>query len=444
MLLTKNLIENVDEKYIPMLKEVNIPEFTKCIAEFSGLQITQVSDSQIKDYLLTWARNKYRFYKLLGNSLKADREIEYKKMRNDIEAEVSELGKEFPLYYPWLKSFKRHTSNKIDTSDLNWDTRDLISELFPQFKADGSTITHFFKKLLGAPDDLITRIASIFENDEVKANHTISIDPVDMMLASENPYNWQSCYRLDSDNSSSHADGCMAAVLDDVSLITYVWTNEGKMNIYGRWDFKNVRYKIMREWICISHNMTTVHFNDIYPGKNYEDEFYKLMRTVVEEKISEYLGLRNMWRKVDNANIDRKYYYGYSEFSRYQMWVQSDSKEEYITVYNEEILCACGCATVIDGSDEGKEYLGEGFKHNCYEDSYYCEYADDYCSHECDEYECEGCCHWENYHPVCHIDTTEPCEEVEYACGGVAEYNCHCEECPIYQREHEPDEDEED
>ena len=100
MLLTKNLIENVDEKYIPMLKEVNIPEFTKCIAEFSGLQITQVSDSQIKDYLLTWARNKYRFYKLLGNSLRADREIEYKKMRNDIKAEVSELGKEFHLYYP--------------------------------------------------------------------------------------------------------------------------------------------------------------------------------------------------------------------------------------------------------------------------------------------------------------------------------------------------------
>ena len=66
MLLTKNLIENVDEKYIPMLKEVNIPEFTKCIAEFSGLQITQVSDSQIKDYLLTWARNKYRFYKVFS------------------------------------------------------------------------------------------------------------------------------------------------------------------------------------------------------------------------------------------------------------------------------------------------------------------------------------------------------------------------------------------
>ena len=44
-MLNKNiLLENVDERYIPMLKEVNIPDFTKCIAQFSGLHINEVCD----------------------------------------------------------------------------------------------------------------------------------------------------------------------------------------------------------------------------------------------------------------------------------------------------------------------------------------------------------------------------------------------------------------
>ena len=62
MLIKKELLENVEEQYRPMLKEVSIPDFTKCVAQFSGLHIQDVKDEVIQTYLLTWAKNKYRFF----------------------------------------------------------------------------------------------------------------------------------------------------------------------------------------------------------------------------------------------------------------------------------------------------------------------------------------------------------------------------------------------
>lgn len=444
MLLTKKLIENVEEKYVDMLKAVNIPDFTKCIAEFSGLEINKINDETIKDYLVTWAKNKYRFYQMLGNKLQLDKPFTYKKFRDNITSEMSELGIEFPVYSLWLDAFKRQLSNKINTYSIGYEARDKIRMLFPQYKMEGSLITHFFKKMLNAPDELVTKIASIFENDTVEATHTISIDPVDMMLASENPYNWESCYRLETENTSSHADGCMAAVLDTSSLITYVWNNEGKLNIYDRYDFKCVRYKRMRQWIALSEKMTTIHFNSIYPGKSYDSAFEKSMRLQVESVIADYLKIKDSWKQAQEVDTDRLYHYGYGEFKSYNMYVQNDAQEESITVYNEPYTCACGCGEEIEPSSCDRELKGIGFQHNCYEDRYYCEYIDDYCSCECCEENCYDCDTWIENHPVCSLDGEE-CENPDWdeiRHGTMEAQEHHCCNCPRWAACYGDDDDE--
>ena len=96
MLNKKDLLENVEEKYIPMLKEVNIIEFTKCIAQYSGLNIQEVNDDVIKEYLLTWAKNKYRFYEMLGNKMKVDTKIQYNSDELKVEEKMNELKKGYP------------------------------------------------------------------------------------------------------------------------------------------------------------------------------------------------------------------------------------------------------------------------------------------------------------------------------------------------------------
>ena len=444
MLLTKNLINGADERYIEMLKSVNIPDFTKCIAEFSGLSMEEIDDEMIKEYLLTWAKNKYRFYKMLGNKTRVDNPFVYKKFRETLEEEIKDLGKEYPAYALWLDAFDSQTSNKIDTYPMDYRTKAKIRGLFPQYKLDGSLLTHFFKRMLNAPDEFVTKLARVFENDEIKATHTISIDPVDIMLASENPYDWQSCYRLETLNSSSHADGCMAALIDTTSLITYVWNNEGKLDLYEDYELKNVRYKRLRQWIAISNTFTTVHFNTIYPGKNYEDKLEKQMRDMVETHICKFLGIRNMWRQASRAHIDRYIPYGYNEFHDSYLWVQSDAQEEDIQVYNYEFRCACGCGCEIEGSDGTRRYVGEGFHCDPYTDEYYCELLDDYCCCECCAENCCDCDTWIENHPTCSLDETEECPNPnwDYTRHGVMEAcTGHCEGCSMWEAHHMPDED---
>lgn len=390
MLLKKDLLDGVDEKYIPMLSEVNICDFTKCIAQFSGLQIQYIPDKVIKDYLLIWAGNKYYFYKMLGNHLRKDTKIEYRTTQSDYADEFETLARKYPAYIPWLDGFNELCQNKIESVyNIKYETKMYIKEYFPSYRIEGSSLTHFFKSCLKAPDEVVTAIGRIFENQTISATHTISIDPIDMMLASENPYNWTSCYKLALDNECSHADGCLAAVLDSSSLITYIWNHEGKFSLYDNYEFKNIRYKRMREWISISPSMTCIHFNDIYPGKSYQEDFYKQLRGVVEETVATYRELPNQWEKDWQCCCEREFFYGYGEYSDDRIWKMKGYPYECWKVFDEEIDCPCGCGDMLPESDwqHEEEYNGCGFTAENYEEEECYDNDDEYYDEDEDEEE---------------------------------------------------------
>ena len=459
MLSKKELLSKLDKKYEPMINQISIADFTKCVAQFSGLTMDKVSTDAIFNYLTHWAENKYKYFQMLGNSVRKDIPIEYNKENDDKNIEFETLEKEYPSYAPWLDGFKNLSTNKIDSYRMDYDIRDMARKLFPTLgNLDGTTLTHFFKKYLNAPDELVTAIGRIFENDKVTGTYTISIDPVDMMLASENPYDWRSCYKLATD-CDSHADGCLAAIIDTSSLITYIWSSEGKFNLYDNYTFKNVRYKKMREWISISPKFNAIHFNAIYPGKNgYSDEFEKQLREIVEGIVAEYTNVENKWRINVNysGNCERVFRYGYGEFSPSRIYTLSNNPvvDEW-TVYDVEITCPCGCKEGLPGADWDEdedetyyEYEGGGFV--CYrheehyrEPEYWCEYADDYCSHECCREYCEGegCSAWDDNHPICSLDEDEEheCEDPQWeeVDNGFVEANeDHCCGCPFYKLHH--------
>ena len=172
MLKTIDILNSLDlidrEEIGPMIKLFNIPDFYKCIAQFAGLNITEVDDKVMQKYLITWAKNKKKFFPMLGNSLRKDMSFKYNHSRDDINDEIEDLSKEFPVFCYWLESFNGQRKNKIDTTrDFSYNFTRRIDKYFPQYKIVGSTITHFFKSCLKAPDELITKIAAIFENDTV-------------------------------------------------------------------------------------------------------------------------------------------------------------------------------------------------------------------------------------------------------------------------------------
>ena len=72
--------------------------------------------------------------------------------------------------------------------------------------------------------DFINQLTSIMENRSMNSNYTVSIDPVDIMLASISKYKWTSCYNLEN---GGYRDGCFAAVVDTTTMIGICWTNKG-------------------------------------------------------------------------------------------------------------------------------------------------------------------------------------------------------------------------
>ena len=93
MLLKKDLLNSMDSMYGDMLKTVSIPDFTKCIAQFSGMRVQDISDDLIREYLVTWAEHKYKYYKMLGNKTRIDMPITYQNIKEDICLDIEALRK---------------------------------------------------------------------------------------------------------------------------------------------------------------------------------------------------------------------------------------------------------------------------------------------------------------------------------------------------------------
>lgn len=447
MLKTKDLIEGVDEKFVPMLKEVNIPDFTKCIATFTWRNIEEVNDRMIKEYLLLWAAEKYKFYQMLGNKTRVDCPLTYKRLKDETVMRMGDLTKEFPAYHPWLQKFKCVTSNKLTSREVGWEFGQWMEEAFPRFSWEGCSLTRFFKSYLMAPDELVNKLAQVFENNVIEATYTISIDPVDIMLASENPYNWSSCYKLDPQEEETHADGCLAALIDSSSLITYVWDKEGEFVLpYSNFKFKSTRYKKMRAWISIAPDFNAFYMNEIYPGKttSYGEEFTKALRVIVERVISAYTQTEDRWIRTYKSLCNRKFPYGYSEFEEEDRTFVRAGCEKQVkawTVYDQRIPCPCGCGLAMPGFYDGStgimdntEYNGEGYGCQGIKESRYCSYYGDYCDCAYDE-DCYDCCYWKNAHPVCSLDYDVDCEcgEGRAEDGVVQACEENCCDCSMWQ-----------
>ena len=455
MLKTNTLIEKLGEEYAPMLKEVNIPDFTKCIAQFSGINIKDLDDKVIEEYLTKWAKNKKYIYDVMG-CLRADMPIEYKEEDVDYRDKLTEIGIKYPTYYPWIQLFDRQKTNKIE--ELNsyhlYEANHAVEKCFPGYTLQGTTLTHFFKSKLNAPEEMVTEIGRIFENQSISATFTISIDPVDIMLSSENPYNWTSCYRLENCGfNESHADGCLAGVVDKATIITYIWNNEGKYNLYNNYTFKNIRYKKVRMTIAVNENFTAIHFNIPYPGKsNYSADFKKLLRLYIEDYFDKQLGrVGLLWKKSEYNDAYSSAHrindnYGYGEYCGDNVYVLSGNWDyAKFKIYNEVFSCPCGCGEEFIGTQcDDYNYSGDGLINDNFYYEHYCEIQDEYI--DCDG-DCRNCAIWCRDNAVCELDTEHYCDRDAYEAENEGDLNpyrsnimhCdpdHCATCPLYKLHH--------
>lgn len=477
MLKKKDLIDVLGKEYENMINKISISDFTKCIAQYSGISIENLKDDMIKEYLTLWAKNKKHIFDFFGGKTQVDLTISYINEENDYEDKIMEIAQKYPAYYLWLEMFKSTSNNKITEGILSYSERNIIKKLFPDFRIEGATLTRFLKSKIDAPDELVTAIGRIWENNQVNANFTLSIDPTDIMTSSENPYNWTSCYRLENDSfNDSHADGCLAGVLDNSTIITYIWENHGKLDLYRTFTLKDIRYKRIRMTIGTNKEHTAIIFNQVYPGKSsYSESFVKLLRDKVETYFANQLQVENLWARNVKWLIkgDRIYCeYGYDEYSNDDIYYLKKKCPEYtdnenhtklkncsdIETYGTIIHCPCGCGESYHGSsfdDDNLEFDGCGHvNENYYTRDNYCEEIDEYI--DCDG-DCEHCRIYNEHNLVCSLDENETCdflspdqiEDLEYE----GEFNLdetnivpcthNCEGCPLYAQHHQQENQEE-
>lgn len=402
---------------------------------------------------------------------KTRRDFPFSFVANQSEASFNKyenLANIFPAYYHWLLAFKQCKKNEIDFSEMKPQDCEIIKKLFSSLNIYDNkvSITHFFKKYLDAPDELVTEIGNIYSLNEITNTLTISIDPVDMMLASETPYNWKSCYALNGD----HADGCLAAVLDTSSLLVYLWDKEGKYNLDDTYKFTKIRYKILRFWIALSQDLLTIHFNKIYPVTK-KKELEEALHKVVKDYISNHLNIVNAWTYAVDTTVTRINGYGYSEYDDDYLEenILINAKEDYfcreLKVFDTLILSPDGDGYLPGLYHKGLDYKdydfcngyrcefnynGEGYVSSNMVKTVYCPYVsdedpEDFCCFGCETLEdCEAvgfnCPTYAYENPVCFMNTEIFCEKSDsidrpIVEDGIAQYSAVCKKCKIYRQE---------
>ena len=209
-------------------QEVDIVGMTRSITKY-GVTVRRREDlgkinrNWAKEYLKQWAKAKYRLYKLLGDKLKVEKDVEVEPSPEEFRIMQQELACKFPLYAPIIKNvyYGAFVRDCISHGDL-WE--DAYSD---KRITNGMSLTKFFA-LLGS-EELNVELSKMYQN-KGKAHLTISIDPNDYLTVSINSSGWRSCHNF-IDGEWRNAG--LSYMVDEVSMVSYKSNGEVKYRING-------------------------------------------------------------------------------------------------------------------------------------------------------------------------------------------------------------------
>lgn len=286
-----------EEEINKMISLVDLPTFCKIIQnrldmerkgffDSDGFDIATSEDigtiinEWAKKYLIDWAKAKYRFYKIFGDKLSIEKEIEHIPTTADAEILKSTLKSNFPLYAPIISCMPINIIRDNKMSLGGYDS------YFNYIKDVQKMTFTKFMSLYGNPE-LDNEISKLYQANG-KTNLTISINPIDYLTVSINQSNWKSCHNF--------FDGCygvagLSLMFDKTSLVGF--SSKGMVNYnqyYKKFTWNN---KMWREMIYVSEENSAIVFSRQYP---FQDErFSKELRKLMEEQISKYFNADDKW-----------------------------------------------------------------------------------------------------------------------------------------------------
>lgn len=168
-----------------------------------------------------WARNKEHIFKLLGNKLKAEQEVENVLTSSAIHELFVEFINEV-LSDRHCFALARYFLNDLSTDEIASNTINRsVSILGTEFKV-GMKVSRILGQLVHKDNahEIQTKYSMFLQKLKAKGRAVISIDPIDYLTMSANKSGWRSCHALDGE----YRTGTLAYLIDPSTTICYVKT----------------------------------------------------------------------------------------------------------------------------------------------------------------------------------------------------------------------------
>lgn len=372
--MNKDLIlQYVKEENMEMVSLVNMDNFIKCMGAIGTLQFKDiVNDKQVCEniarYLNEWADSKrWLFNEFYDHKLTVDIDYSANKLSDDWYKEFSSLkdNEEYMIYGPYISYLSEHIDftdvDNLNCYNFRYANSPYFSDEFQRRLSEckDMKITTIADRWFHLPKNLVDHMGRILDSNKITCTLTMSIDPVDILTCSTNgPDGWRSCYRVYYRGCGEHADGALAAMIDSNSQIVYGWNKEVEIDVGGEMNLKGIRKKLFRAWVNVTSNFKAIHVASAYPDR--DTAHTKMIREGIEKLIADKYGFENKWILKDLIDINRKYRYGYDEFSGSRVYIQKEYEEllengscieNNIEVYDKLLFAIDAENIIIAGSD---------------------------------------------------------------------------------------------
>lgn len=293
-------IELIEE----MKLKVNIKDFKKIYA--GSMKRIPNNLKGIEQIIHHWACNKKHLYKLLGNKLSIQKEIEVFKDKNDVENDRQELYKAFPGCYDVIN---RLYDEEILTNKFNREIGPYNYNFLKYLKTynEGDKVSKMLDEAFHN-EKLNMLFSDIIAQNKIKGFVEISIDPIEYLLASCNQSGWTSCHRMFQVGYTGRTFGGWSAgvlgyMCDDVSMIAFRHNN--KLYDYQINNQKiQAHSKSWRQMIWINKELNLFFASRQYPNKI--DEVAKAVREMLEEQIDNNITDEKNWiHSEDKSKMKR-------------------------------------------------------------------------------------------------------------------------------------------
>lgn len=314
---------NKEEIIEEMISKVDISRITNIVnshlsfeydAGYISKKIT-TNKEKIKKWLRRWAENKYEYYIMFNRQFTIQTEVEYEKSSSDTAMQVKELCYRYPQYAPILYHIETECYRKNVASGMP----SMITEFFPC--QEGMKLSKYLSKLI-KDEKFDIEISKITQDKYMKRNAYISIDPYDYLTSSINRSGWKSCHHF---VKGEHSVGSASYMFDETTLVAYLCSDKEYEYEFYNYKFKG-NSKNWRQLIYVDTVDNRCIFSRQYPQDYCGDTVAKQIRYLIEEKISDFCDIDNIWtisknQEEQSVHYDFPYTIAYNDIPHQQTYM---------------------------------------------------------------------------------------------------------------------------